>query len=73
MRFDTINQFDYTSLSYLRKQAPNRLARCFLLIFRHIVQHLWTNPTRLPEFDEKLVEVHTICIPVPNAKAEGTY
>ena len=40
---------------------PNVLAHRFLIL-RRFIQHFWTNPTRLPELDEKTVKVHPLDI-----------
>ena len=52
---------NYTSLRYLRKQPPKKISHALPIIQRH-AHHPRANRTRLPELDEKTVEVHPLAV-----------
>jgi len=72
MRFDTVDQFDCHPLRYLRQQAPYVPTHKFILA-RLTVHELRANRMRLPELDEKPVEIHPLPISllVPGVNVAG--
>ena len=50
---------NYTSLRYLWQQPPKKISHARFIPQRH-AHHLRTNRTRLPELDEKMIEVHPL-------------